>query len=142
MSYTGGGGLGGGPADAIAAIRRANGGPGGKGRPGQGRKEQGDPGNVRSVDKKIQPRGDLVESIYDGDLPKFGFQRPENAPYEHYEGLVFIEFVDQKQTGWKITGVSDGSTRQPVDGFSGKIPAPLKMVDGLPRNIVQPEDKH
>lgn len=142
MSYAGDGRLGGGPADAWGAIRRATSSPGGEGRPSQGRKESGDPSPITTPDKGNMPRGDLVEFTYPPDLPKFGFQRPEGALYEYYEGLVFIEFIDQKQLGWKIASVPQGFSRQPADGFSGKIPAPLKLVDGLPHNIVQPEDRH
>ncbi len=72
MSYAGDGRLGGGPADAWGAIRRATSSPGGEGRPSQGRKESGDPSPITTPDKGNMPRGDLVEFIYAPDLRSSG----------------------------------------------------------------------
>lgn len=128
--------LGGGPAEAIAAMRRAVAGRV-EARPGQGIKNNSELGSIQGPNGQLADRGRLAEFTYTPELLQTGYLVPGGRPAVFFAGLKFRHFIKQKQTGWSaVTPVEAGFRINPIDGFSGKLLEPIKSVDGLPHNVV------
>lgn len=88
------------------------------------------------LNPKFVGTGELVQFTYSAELLPTGMLAPgsrENGQGGLYEGAIYREFVSQRQIGWSREQPNfTGYSTETIDSMSGRVPEPIRPVDGLP----------
>ncbi|GBU19019.1 MULTISPECIES: hypothetical protein [unclassified Methylobacterium] len=128
--------LGGGPSEAIAAMRRAT--ERTVDRPaGNGGRGYAPPEGISTPSTRGYQNVPLVEFTYTPDLLKTGYQTPDGQQ-ALYAGLVYRRYMKERRVGWNYSDpTSLPFAVNPADSYTGKLTREGMAPHGeLPHSIV------